>query len=108
MGKTITILFKASNTLVLDEAERSLHDALCVVRSLIKKKFIIVGGGSPEIELSLQLNKLSRELIGNSSVCMKGFAECLEIIPIILAENAGLKPIETLTELRNAHIEGKK
>lgn len=105
-GKTVTILVRASNTLVLDEADRSLHDAFCVIRSLVKKKFIIAGGGAPEMEVSHQLKKYSRELTGNLSVCFRVFAESLEVVPITLAENAGLKPIEIVTELRTLHEKG--
>lgn len=105
-GKTVTILVRASNTLVLDEADRSLHDAFCVIRSLVKKKFIIAGGGAPEMEISHQLKKYSRELSGNLSVCFRTFAESLEVVPITLAENAGLKPIEIVTELRSLHEKG--
>lgn len=108
MGKTVSVLLRGSNNLVLDEADRSLHDALCVVRSLVKKKSVIVGGGAPEMELSLQLSMAAKELLGNASVCTKMFAECMEVIPTTLAENAGFKAIETVTELRNAHLEGKK
>jgi len=105
-GKTVTILVRASNKLVLDEAERSLHDAFCVIRSLVKKKFIIAGGGAPEMEVSHCLKKYSRELSGSLSVCFREFAEALEVIPITLAENAGLKPIEIVTELRSYHEKG--
>lgn len=107
-GKTITVFCRASNRLILDEAERSIHDALCVVRSLIKKKSLIVGGGAPEVELSLQLGKYSKKLQGDKSVCFRAFAEALEIIPTTLAENAGLKPIHITTELRNRHNKGEK
>ena len=106
-GKTATILVRASNKLVLDEADRSLHDAFCVIRSLVKKKFVISGGGAPEMEVSIQLSKYSRELQGSQSVCFKAFADSLEVIPITLSENAGMKPIEIVTELRNLHIKGE-
>jgi T-complex protein 1 subunit delta len=65
-GKTVSILVRGSNKLVLDEAERSIHDALCVIRCLVKKKFLIAGGGAPEIELALQLGKWSKELKGTN------------------------------------------
>jgi T-complex protein 1 subunit delta len=107
-GKTVTILCRGSNKLMLDECERSVHDALCVLRSLVKQKFMIVGGGAPEIECSLQLSTLSKTLTGQASYCVRAFSEALEIIPYTLAENAGLNPIQIVTELRNKHTQGEK
>jgi len=105
-GKTVSVLVRGSNQLILDEAERSLHDALCVIRSLVKERNIIVGGGAPEIEMSVQLEKISKTLGGLDPLIYKEFAEALEVIPYTLAENSGLKPIEIVTELRRVHIEG--
>jgi T-complex protein 1 subunit delta len=90
----------------LDEADRSIHDALCVVRSLVKKRFMISGGGSPEAEMSLQLSQWAKTLTGIRSYCVRAFAEALEIIPYTLAENAGINPIQMVTELRNRHSAG--
>ncbi|XP_064485087.1 T-complex protein 1 subunit delta-like [Ornithodoros turicata] len=107
-GKTVTILVRGSNKLVLEEAARSLHDALCVVRCLVKNRALIAGGGAPEMELSLQLTEQSRLLTGLDAYCVRAFAEALEVVPYTLAENAGLNPIATVTELRNRHAEGEK
>ncbi|PWA43546.1 hypothetical protein CTI12_AA507350 [Artemisia annua] len=107
MGRTTNVLVRGSNQLVLDEAERSLHDALCVVRCLVNKKFLIAGGGAPEIELSRQLGAWSKVLHGMESYCVKSFAEALEVVPYTLAENAGLNPITIVTELRNRHAQGE-
>jgi T-complex protein 1 subunit delta len=74
-GRTVSLLVRGSNRLVLDETERSLHDALCVVRSIVKKKFLIAGGGAPETEVSLQLNNWSKSLTGMHAVCVRAFAE---------------------------------
>jgi T-complex protein 1 subunit delta len=104
---TVSILVRGSNVLLLDEAERSLHDALCVVRSIVKRKSILAGGGAPEIELSVQLQKIASELTGLKSYCVKAYAEALEIIPYTLSENAGLNPIEIVTELRARHVSGE-
>jgi T-complex protein 1 subunit delta len=105
-GKTVSILVRGSNPLILDEAERSLHDALCVIRSLVKERNIIVGGGAPEIEMSVQLEKISKTLKGLDPLIYKEYSEALEVIPYTLAENSGLRPIETVTELRKIHLEG--
>jgi len=107
-GKTVTALIRGSNKLVLEEAERSIHDALCVIRCLVKKRGLIAGGGAPEIELSIQLMKYAQTLAGMEQYCFRGFAEALEVIPFTLAENAGLNPIATVTELRNRHAQGER
>ena len=106
MGRTMTILMRGSNKLVLDEADRSVHDALCVIRSLVKKRYMIAGGGAPEAECALRLTQWSKTLTGVRAYCVRAFAEALEIIPYTLAENAGLNPIRLVTELRNQHNEG--
>lgn len=107
-GKTVSVLVRGSNKLVLEEAERSIHDALCVMRCLVKKRALIAGGGAPEIELSLQLTSHANTLSGMEQYCFREFAQALEIIPFTLAENAGLNPIATVTELRNKHAQGEK
>jgi T-complex protein 1 subunit delta len=107
-GRTVSVLIRGSNALVLGEADRSLHDALCVVRSLVKQKFLIVGGGAPEIEVAQRLSQWAKSLPGMSAYCVRAFAEALEVIPYTLAENAGLHPIAIVTELRKRHAEGSK
>jgi len=106
-GRTVTVLIRGSNKLVLEEAERSIHDALCVIRCLVKKRGLIAGGGAPEIELSLRLMQYAQTLAGIEQYCVRGFADALEVIPFTLAENAGLNPIATVTELRNRHAMGE-
>ncbi|GIZ03500.1 t-complex protein 1 subunit delta [Caerostris extrusa] len=103
-GKTVTLFLRGSNNLVLEEADRSLHDALCVIRCLA----LIAGGGAPEIELSLRLAEYSRTLQGMEAYCVRSYADSFEIIPYTLAENAGLNAIVTVTELRNKHANGEK
>ena len=84
MGRTITILMRGSNRLVLDEADRSIHDALCVVRSLVKKRFLIAGGGAPEAECALRLSMWSKTLTGVRSYCARAFAEVNFIVNVHL------------------------
>ncbi|KAL7427181.1 hypothetical protein ACHAXH_000567 [Discostella pseudostelligera] len=105
-GRTATVLLRGSNDLVLAEANRSVHDAQCVVRSLVKQRYLIAGGGAAETEASLRLRELALETTGMDSHCFKAYADALEVIPYTLAENAGLKPIEIVTALRKAHAEG--
>lgn len=107
-GKCVSMVIRGSNRLVLEEADRSIHDALCVVRSLVKLQYMIGGGGSPEVELNYQLSKYSKTLKGMESYCVKAYADALEIIPYTLAENAGLHPVSIVTELRKQHAEGNK
>jgi len=106
-GKTVSLLVRGSNKLVIAEADRSIHDALCVIRCLVKKRALIAGGGAPEIEASIKLMSYARTLVGKEAYCFKAFAEALEIIPYTLAENAGLSPISVVTELRNKHASGE-
>jgi len=107
-SKLATIFVRGSNRLILDEADRSIHDALCVVRSIVKEKRLIAGGSAPEIEVALALEKESKSTSGMDSYIFKAFAEAFEVIPYTLAENAGLHPIAIVTDLRNKHAEGNK
>jgi len=90
--QTMTVLLRGSNEFVLSEAARSLHDAQCVVRSLIQQRFLIAGGGAPETEASLRLKEHALGLTGKDAYCFAAFADALEVIPYTLAENAGMKP----------------
>ncbi|VDP13655.1 unnamed protein product [Soboliphyme baturini] len=107
-GKAVSVLLRGSNRQVLDESERSLHDALCVIRCLVKKRFMVCGGGAPEMEVAYRLREMANAIPGVESYCWRAFADALEIIPYTLAENAGLNPIVTVTELRNMHASGEK
>ena len=92
----------------MDETDRSLHDALCVVRALVKNRGTVPGGGAPEVEISQKLAEYSRTLSGVESLVVRAYADALEVVPYTLAENAGLNPIVIVTELRNRHIKGEK
>ena len=76
--------------MVLDEAERSIHDALCVLRSLVKSRGLMAGGGAPEVEISQKLFEHATTIKGPEALVFKAYAEALEIIPYTLAENAGI------------------
>ncbi|CAN8074804.1 unnamed protein product [Agarophyton chilense] len=105
--ETVSILVRGSNHLVLDEAERSLHDALCVVRSIVHKQYLVPGGGAPETEVSVMLSKAAKETSGMEAYCIEAYAEALNVVPFTLAENAGLQPVEIVTELRRRHAAGE-
>jgi thermosome len=106
--RAVTILIRGGTTRIVDEAERSLHDALCVVRDVVEEPKVVAGGGSPELEVSRMLRKYAETLPGREQLAVKGFAEALEAIPITLTENAGLDPIDILSELRAGHEKGEK
>ncbi|KDD72270.1 TCP-1/cpn60 chaperonin [Helicosporidium sp. ATCC 50920] len=106
-GRTATILLRASNSMVLEEAHRSLHDALCAVRCLVARPALLPGGGAPEVELALRLRAWARGLQGVDMVAVRAFADALEVIPFTLAENAGLEAIRVVAALRAAHARGE-
>jgi T-complex protein 1 subunit delta len=106
-SRTASVLLRGSNKLVLDEAERSLHDALCVIRCLVQQPFMIPGGAAPEMEIAYQLSKWATSLSGMESYAVRDFAEALEVIPYTLAENAGLNPIHIVSQLRSLHAQGE-
>lgn len=101
--KAITILIRGGTDHVIDEIERAIRDALGDVSTILKDSKIVAGGGAVEIELSRQLKKFAQTLRGREQLAVEEFANSLEFIPITLAENAGLDPIDILTELRSAH-----
>lgn len=104
----MSIFLRGTNGLVVEETDRSLHDALCVVRCLIKNKSIIPGGGASEIEISQKLEEISNTISGLNQTIVQAFAQAMETIPYTLAENFGLPPITLVTELRNKHKKGNK
>lgn len=104
---TVSVVVRGANVVVVDETERSLHDALCVVRCLVKEKALIAGGGAPEIEVSRVLSREARALAGAEQYCWTEFAQAFEVIPTTLAENAGLDPLAVVTELRTRHDAGE-
>ena len=105
--QTVSVVVRGANSLILDEAERSLHDALCVIRCLVKKRALIAGGGAPEIAVANKLGAKSRELTGTEAICWRAFADAMEVIPTTLAENAGLDSIGVVTDLRYRHENGE-
>lgn len=104
---TVSVIIRGANQMILDETERSLHDALCVIRCLVKERGLIAGGGAPEIEVSRRLTKESRSMDGVEAFIWQEFAQALEVIPTTLAENAGLNSIKVVTELRSRHEAGE-
>ncbi|RLF92896.1 thermosome subunit [Thermococci archaeon] len=104
--RSVTILVRGGTERIVDEAERSIHDALCVVRDVVQEPKILAGGGAPEIEIAKYLREYAESLPGREQLAAQSFAEAIEIVPTTLAENAGLDPIDILSELRAAHERG--
>jgi chaperonin GroEL (HSP60 family) len=105
--KAVTILIRGGTERLNAEAERSIHDALCVVRDLIQEPKMVAGGSAPEMEMSNALKKYAETLPGREQLAIRVFAEALESIAITLSENAGLDPIDILSELRSRHEKGE-
>jgi thermosome len=105
--KAVTILIRGGTEKTVDEAERSLHDALCVIRDVVQNPMIVAGGGAPEMEVASRLKKWAEGLAGRVQLAAIDFAEALEVIPTTLAENSGLDPIDILVELRSRHEKGE-
>jgi thermosome len=105
--QAVTILIRGGSERFTAEAERSLHDALCVIRDIIEEPRVVAGGGAPELEMSNVIRKYAETLPGKEQLAIKIFAEALETIAATLAENAGLQPIDVISELRSRHDMGE-
>jgi len=101
--KAITIIIRGGTEHVIDEAERSLHDGLCVVRNAVEDGKIVAGGGSPEAEVAKHLRDYAVKVGGREQLAVEVFADAVEAIPLTLAENAGLDPIDIMVALRAKH-----
>ena len=106
--KAVTILIRGGSQRVVDEAERSIHDAIMVTKDVLEKPAIVAGGGSPESYTAGKLREWTSTLSGREQLAAEKFAEALEIIPLTLAENAGMDPIDTMTDLRAKQSKGSK
>ena len=104
----VAILIRGTDKRFIDEAERSLHDALCVVRDVVQEPKIVAGGGAPEMEIARALRSYAETLPGREQLAVRSFGEAMEIVPMVLGENAGLDPIDFLLELRTRHEKGEK
>ncbi len=107
-ARSVSILVRGGSQRVVDEAERSLHDALMVVKDVIEKPSIVVGGGAVEAYIANKLREWSTKLPGREQLAVQKFADALETIPLVLAENAGMDPIDTMTDLRSKQSKNGK
>ena len=105
---SVTLLLRGGSQRVVDEVDRSIHDALMVVKDVIEKPEIVAGGGSPEAYVATQLKDWADSFDGREQLAIKKYAEALETIPLTIAENAGMDPIDTMATLRAKQSQGKK
>lgn len=106
-ARSATIILRGGAEQFIEEAERSLNDAIMIVRRAVKAKAIVSGGGAIEMELSKQLRDYSRNMPGKRQFIISSYAKALEGIPRSLATNAGLDSNDLITKLRKAHAEGE-
>jgi len=103
-SNTVTVLIRGGNKMIVEEAKRSLHDAMCVVRNLIKDNRVVYGGGSAEISCGLAVSSYADTVSGIEQYAIRAFADALEDIPMALAENAGLQSIAEVTTVKSRQI----
>jgi thermosome len=101
--KAVTMVVRGGTEHVIDEAERSLHDGLCVVRNALEDGKIVAGGGAPEAEVAKHLRDYAVKVGGREQLAIEAFADAVETVPLTLAENAGLDPIDIMVALRAKH-----
>ncbi|KAJ3152404.1 T-complex protein 1 subunit epsilon [Geranomyces michiganensis] len=99
--RAVTLFVRGGNKMIIDEAKRSLHDAICVVRNLVRDNRIVYGGGAAEIACSLAVSSAADSISNIEQYAMRGFANALDAIPLALSENSGLSPIETLADVKS-------
>jgi thermosome len=105
--KAVSILIRGGTERIVDEAERSMHDALCVVKDVIEEPMIVAGGGAVDIEIARRLRTYAEKLKGRERLAVAAFADAIEVLPRTLAENAGMDPIDAMAELQSRHAKGE-
>lgn len=106
--QSVTLLIRGGSQRVVDEVDRSIHDSLMVVKDVIEKPEIVAGGGAPESFVASQLKEWADSFDGREQLAIKKYAEALETIPLTIAENAGMDPIDTIANLRAKQSQGRK
>ena len=106
--KSVSLLLRGGSQRVVDEVERSIHDAIMVVRDVMEVPSIVAGGGAPETYVATKIRSWSKSLEGREQLAAEKFADSLESIPLALAQNTGMDPIDTLATLRSKQIKGEK
>ncbi len=105
--KAVSILIRGGSQRVVDEAERSVHDAIMVLKDVLEKPLVVAGGGAPEMEMAIYVREQAKTRSGRDQLAAIAFADALEeAIPLTLAENAGMDPLDVQVKLRAAHSKG--
>lgn len=107
LSKAVTIFVRGGNKMILEETKRSLHDALCVARNLVRDNNVVYGGGAAEISCSVAVEAAADRYPGIEQYAMRAFSDALDVVPLALAENSGLAPIDSLTEVKARQIKEK-
>ena len=105
-NEACTIVLRGSGAHILDEAERSMHDAICVLIAAVKNHKTILGGGNAEMRMSLAVDELAKKLSGKQAIACEAFARALRQLPTIIADNAGYDSAELVTNLRSEIFNG--
>jgi T-complex protein 1 subunit epsilon len=103
-SRSVTVFIRGGNAMIIDEAKRSLHDAMCVARNLIRDNRIVYGGGAAEIACSIAVSTAADQTAGMEQYAIRAFADALEDVPMALAENSGLSPIEAVSEVKARQV----
>ena len=106
-GAACTIVLRGSSNHIIDEAERSIHDALCILSATLKYPKRIFGGGCTEVAMAQAIEEAAKETPGKKSIAMSSFAKALLQLPMTVADNGGYDAAELVTQLRAAHAAGK-
>eukprot|EP00118_Oscarella_pearsei_P024915 m.307112 g.307112 ORF g.307112 m.307112 type:complete len:540 (+) comp41911_c0_seq1:71-1690(+) len=106
-SRAVTIFIRGGSKMIIEEAKRSIHDALCVVRNLVRDSRVVYGGGSAEIACGLAVREQADKISTLEQYAMRAFADALDAIPVALAENSGLRPIETLSYVKARQLKEK-
>ena len=105
-NEACTVVLRGSGSHILDEAERSLHDAICVLMAAVKNHKTIYGGGNSEMRMSLAVDELAKSMSGKQAIAVEAFATALRQMPTIIADNAGYDSAELVTNLRSEIVNG--
>lgn len=103
-SKAVTVLIRGGSKTICDEARRCLHDAICVVRNMVRNSNVVGGGGATELACSIAVAEEADKIKGVEQYAVRAFADALEEIPLTLAENSGYSPIEYVSTLREEQV----
>lgn len=106
LGEACTVIIRGATQQIIDEAERSLHDALCVLAATVRESRIVYGGGCSEMIMACAVMRAAASTPGKEAVAMEAFSRALQQLPTVIADNAGYDSAQLISELRAAHNSG--